>query len=743
LSYRISQILGVYLQDVIPFRFMMDKNMSRHGFLFADDKGPWSTDRLTKILTDESSKRIGFRMTVSEYRHIAIAIDRQFIRGTLAEADEEEEEEDDVHDLMAAHNSRTAIARYARREELVKGLTPESINAFRPVSDKWQIFYNLISRRQVSRTPKAIKSESNLEEATVSAQMTAALKRMYGAGAKFKTEEQKQAVISTAMGTTQLFVILPTGQGKSLTFMLPALQSQAQTTIVITPLVALAEDMLRRCKEIGIDAIIYGGGHARRARIVIIITESAISGSCIQFIQDLHLAKSLDRIVFDECHKLLHDQGFRPKLAMIKDICMEVQLVYLTATFPPTMLNRYKEAMCLQEPRFVRLIGHKLRTRYNVETLETERFDELANAQIQSMMALCQDTDKVLVFCRSKRMSETWAKRWDCQWFNSETKNKGEVLGNWTSGLMFATGSLGAGVDIINIRAVIHLGEPYGMIDFDQEVGRGGRGGENVQSWVLLSDQEAMKLHQRKVATLSYDERAMHEFLTTSRCRRTGMSQYLNGEEYSVNCEELEAELCDNCKHDLSYTAMGKRRAMEDEASDRRVRQRQSYERRQSDLQVALKDESTRVEQVMVVVELLQSSCPCCWICGEFGDHDGKRCERVTEALGMTYEVFKGNYLRYDRYSCCFKCSLPQGLCGDVESGSCTRRDVILPLILVGFVRRKELELEELLEEVTEGREFGNILEFIEWIGKKERVLGQRGTNAFKMFERMIATRFI
>ena len=81
---------------------------------------------------------------------------------------------------------------------------------------------------------------------------------MYGANAKFKTEEQWSAVLSTAMRINQLFVILPTGQGKSLTFMLPAMQSHTQTTIVITPLVALAEDMLRRCKATGIDTIIYG-----------------------------------------------------------------------------------------------------------------------------------------------------------------------------------------------------------------------------------------------------------------------------------------------------------------------------------------------------------------------------------------------------------------------------------------------------------------------------------------------------
>ena len=246
---------------------------------------------------------------------------------------------------MAAHSTKLANARYARMGGLSKGLTPESINMYRTVSDKWQKWYKLESRRNTSTRVRAAKTEPDSDSAAVAERMTQALQTMYGGNAKFKTEEQWSAVLSTTMGINQLFVILPTGQGKSLTFMLPAMQSHAQTTIVITPLVALAEDILRRCRATGIDTIIYGRGQLRSARIVVIITETAISGSCIQFIRDLHLAKSLDRIVFDECHKLLHDQMFRPKLAMIKDICVEVQLVYLTATFPPTMLEKYKEAI--------------------------------------------------------------------------------------------------------------------------------------------------------------------------------------------------------------------------------------------------------------------------------------------------------------------------------------------------------------------------------------------------------------
>src|SRR5438477_5340159 len=93
---------------------MINTETPRDGFLFGDQHGPWSTEHLTRALTRETSKRIGFRMTTQDYRHIAIAIDRKFIRRQHAEADEEEEEEDDIHDEMAAHSTKVAIAHYAR-----------------------------------------------------------------------------------------------------------------------------------------------------------------------------------------------------------------------------------------------------------------------------------------------------------------------------------------------------------------------------------------------------------------------------------------------------------------------------------------------------------------------------------------------------------------------------------------------------------------------------------------------------
>src|SRR6202011_6311201 len=134
--------------------------------------------------------------------------------------------------------------------------------------------------------------------------------------------------------------------------------------------------------------------------------------------------------------------------------------------------------------------------------------------------------EKVLVFCRSRPVCDKWAEKFGCGVYYSDSVNKATTLQEWTTGLLFATGALGAGVDVSGIKAVIHLGIPYGMINFDQEVGRGGRAGEIVTSVVLVGDDDYIKLLAEESAMLAVDEHMMRVFIITDGCRRKGLSVY-------------------------------------------------------------------------------------------------------------------------------------------------------------------------------------------------------------------------
>jgi superfamily II DNA helicase RecQ len=100
---------------------------------------------------------------------------------------------------------------------------------------------------------------------------------------------------------------------------------------------------------------------------------------------------------------------------------------------------------------------------------------------------------------------DTYSQRYDCGSYYSDTMNKDEVLRNWSSGLLFATGALGAGVDLMRIKAVVHVECPYGMINFEQEVGRGGREGGRMKSIVILRKEEYIDLMEMEEGSLLID----------------------------------------------------------------------------------------------------------------------------------------------------------------------------------------------------------------------------------------------
>jgi superfamily II DNA helicase RecQ len=82
------------------------------------------------------------------------------------------------------------------------------------------------------------------------AQVWKALKKYFNnKEARFSCVEQAHAMMEVLKRESDLLVVLPTGCGKSLLFMLPTLVETGMTTVVIVPLVALTGDMKRRCNQ--------------------------------------------------------------------------------------------------------------------------------------------------------------------------------------------------------------------------------------------------------------------------------------------------------------------------------------------------------------------------------------------------------------------------------------------------------------------------------------------------------------
>jgi superfamily II DNA helicase RecQ len=154
---------------------------------------------------------------------------------------------------------------------------------------------------------------------------------------------------------------------------------------------------------------------------------------------------------------------------------------------------------------------------------------------------------KTLVFCDKKVTCDKLSEIYDAPKYYSDAPNKREALSNWTSGLMLATGALGAGVNIMGILWVFHWGVPTGLIEFDQEVGRGGRGGEIVRSVVLLSASEFQRQMRMESRYMEKNQAGLREFLTTLDCRRKKISTFMDGEKYMHDCQTINGQVCDRC----------------------------------------------------------------------------------------------------------------------------------------------------------------------------------------------------
>ncbi|RPA70907.1 hypothetical protein BJ508DRAFT_218732, partial [Ascobolus immersus RN42] len=118
-------------------------------------------------------------------------------------------------------------------------------------------------------------------------------------------------------GTAQILISLPTGGGKSLSFIGPALLNPAVTSLLIVPLVALRDDMLRRLKEAKLSCKIYSQTDKKRVSVIVCTVEQAVQKTFLSDMAALVQSGTLQRIIIDEIHLVSTEATFRPAFAKL------------------------------------------------------------------------------------------------------------------------------------------------------------------------------------------------------------------------------------------------------------------------------------------------------------------------------------------------------------------------------------------------------------------------------------------
>ena len=317
----------------------------------------WTSNQLSQLIKREFIAILGLNISLIDWRHILIGIIREHASRKISESlsshpdhgsDSSQSEEDSITDIQAGHTSFTADRIYARDINELSGQTATKRERFYQLSTWLHRFYlfestipDLASSIRSNRLYRYEKWKSWQE-----IDLLSEFQKVYGFQRSFQSLQESglKAILS---GISPIIIIMGTGMGKSLFFLLPAIINfkTDSLSVLIIPLISLRTDLLSRAKKLGIKAKIWDPitSSSSDIRLLLITPESVFTSTFSDYLHRQIYQKRLDRIYIDECHIILDSTpDYRPKLLQLKELLRyEVQLIYLTATLPPDILSKW------------------------------------------------------------------------------------------------------------------------------------------------------------------------------------------------------------------------------------------------------------------------------------------------------------------------------------------------------------------------------------------------------------------
>ncbi|GIK83675.1 MAG: hypothetical protein BroJett025_02970 [Patescibacteria group bacterium] len=301
-------------------------------------------------------------------------------------------------------------------------------------------------------------------------------------------------IIKQIVQKKDCLAILPTGGGKSICFQIPGLLFPG-ITIVISPLISLMKDQVDRLNSKGISACYissllekqqlestYQLLKLNKYKFVYIAPERLESKRFQSSIKNLRVSL----LVIDEAH-CINQWGdtFRPSYKKIvthtKQLFKDIPTVAFTATANKQVQKDISQTLQLNNP-FVHYKSFK-RTNLFIEVIHCH------NTTIKNLTLLRllkKHKNQVgIIYCATRKTTEKLAHYlnqfgFTCEYYhggldNSQKQQVQLAFCNSHTKIIVATNAFGMGVDISNIRFVVHYQIPGTIENYYQEIGRAGR----------------------------------------------------------------------------------------------------------------------------------------------------------------------------------------------------------------------------------------------------------------------------
>jgi len=384
----------------------------------------------------------------------------------------------------------------------------------------------------------------------------------------FKGEQE--AIIHTLLEGNDVFVIMPTGGGKSMCYQLPALLSEG-TAVIISPLIALMKNQVDAIRNFGsADSIAHflnsslNKGEITtvkkdvsdgKTKLLYVAPESLTKDENVEFLKSIKVSF----YAIDEAHCISewgHD--FRPEYRRLRPIIEAIgkaPIIALTATATPKVQQDIQKNLSMTDAKLFKSsfnrgnLFYEVRNKHNVNK---EIIKYVKKHSGKSGIIYCLSRKKVEEIAETLQVNGIKAAPYHAGLeANVRVRNQDMFLMEEVD-VIVATIAFGMGIDKPDVRFVIHHDIPKSLEGYYQETGRAGRDGGEGNCVTFYSYDDIVKLEKfmkgKPVAEQEIGRLLLMEtvgYAESSSCRRKILLHYF-GETYDeANCNCM----CDNCKN--------------------------------------------------------------------------------------------------------------------------------------------------------------------------------------------------